>query len=161
MRGGLPAPPRPLDQIDLSFPHAIRLMTTARTASLIPQGLRDFRNAARVAVATQTMGFRNQTLVANPVCPLTSVQLTAGNCAVDHHHRAFDELLFDFCQQHGVNPLLVHVGSMGGVRAVISDAALSTQWQVYHEQHAQLRLVEKVANLKIPKVRVPWDTLPP
>jgi hypothetical protein len=53
-------------QIDLSFPHAIRLMTTARIASLIPQGLRDFRNAARVAVASQRTGFKNQALAVEP-----------------------------------------------------------------------------------------------
>ena len=147
------------DHIDVSFPHAVRRITTARSPSLIPQALRDFRNAARVAIAPETMAFRKMALATNAVCPLTGIQLTAGICAVDHYRPTFDELLFNFCQQHGINPLVVQVGSLGGVRAEISDVALSSSWQAFHQQHAQLRVVEKVANLKIPKARVAWDTL--
>jgi hypothetical protein len=62
-----------------------------------------------------------------------------------------ESLLFNFCRQYGINPLVVQVGSLGGVRAEIGDVALSSSWQAYHQQHARLRLVEKVANLKIPK----------
>ena len=149
------------DVIDISFPHAVRRIKTARTATLIPQGLRDFRNAARVAIAGQTMAYRKTALTANKACPLTGVQLTASNCAVDHHAPSFDELLFAFCRQRGVHPLKVQVGSLQGVQARINDPALVGDWQAYHQQHAQLRLIDKVENLKRPKVRVPWHTLPP
>jgi hypothetical protein len=147
------------DLIDISFPHAIRRIETARTATLIPQALRDFRNAARVAIASQTMAHRKMALAAGTPCPITRLQLTATNSAVDHHNPSFEELLFKFCQQHGVNPLNVHVGSVQGVQAQISDPTLLRDWQTYHQQHAQLRLIERSANLKISKVRVAWDTL--
>jgi hypothetical protein len=147
------------DLVDISFPHAVRRIETARTATLIPQALRDFRNAARVEVAAQTMNYRARALAARTPCPITGVQLTAQNGAVDHYGRSFDELLFGFCQQGGVNPLKVQIDSVHGVQARISDRALAHDWQSYHEAHAQLRLIEKTANLKIPKVRVAWDAL--
>lgn len=147
------------DLIDISFPHAVRRIKTARTATLIPQGLRDFRNAARVAIAKQTMAYRKTALATNSACSMTGVQLTATTSAVDHHDPSFDELLFAFCQQHGVNPLKVQVGSVQGVQAQIIDPTLVSNWQVYHEQYARLRLIDKVENLKRPKVRVPWQTL--
>jgi hypothetical protein len=149
------------DLIDISFPHAVRRIQTARTATLIPQGLRDFRNAARVAIAPQTVAYRKAALAAGTPCPITGVRLTANNCAVDHHSPSFDELLFEFCQQRAVNPLKVQIGSIQGVQAQISDPALGSDWQSYHEQRAQLRLIDKVANLKISKVRMPWHTLMP
>jgi hypothetical protein len=149
------------DLIDISFPHAVRRIKTARTASLIPQGLRDFRNAARVAIAPQTMAYRKKALTAKTCCPITRVQLTASDCAVDHYGPSFDELLFEFCRQRGVNPLKVQVDSLQGVQARINDSALVNDWQAYHQQHAQLRLIDKIENLKIPKMRVPWHLLMP
>lgn len=147
------------DLIDISFPHAIRRIETVRTATLIPQALRDFRNAARVEIARQTMNYRATALSAGTPCSVTGLPLTASSCAVDHHGRSFDELLFAFCQLRSINPLKIQVGSMRGVQARFVDRALAQDWQSYHQQHAQLRLIEKTANLKIPKVRVSWDTL--
>jgi len=145
--------------IDISFPHAIRRIETARTASLVPQALRDFRNAARVEIARQTMDYRATFLSSGTRCSITGQQLTSSNCAVDHQGRSFDELLFEFCQLRGVNPVNVHVGSVRGVQARFVDRALAQDWQSYHQQHAQLRLIEQTANLKIPKVRIGWDSL--
>jgi hypothetical protein len=147
------------DLIDISFPHAIRRIETARTVALIPQALRDFRNAARVEIARQTMDYRAAALSSGTRCSVTGVPLTANTCAVDHHGRSFDELLFDFCQLRGVNPLQVKVGSVQGVQARFADRVLAQDWDSYHQQHGQLRLVEKTANLKIPKVRIQWDSL--
>lgn len=147
------------DLIDISFPHAIRRIETARTTTLMPQALRDFRNAARVEIARQTMDYRAMALSAGAQCSVTGLQLTANKCAVDHHGRSFDELLFEFCQQRGINPLKVQVSSVRGVQARFVDRALARDWQADHQQRAQLRLIEKIANLKIPKVPVDWDKL--
>lgn len=147
------------DLIDISFAHAIRRIETTRTATLIPQALRDFRNAARVEIARQTMDYRATALSAGTPCSVTGLQLTASNCAVDHHGRSFDELLFEFCQLRGINPLKVQVSSVHGVQARFVDRTLAQDWQSDHQQHAQLRLIEKTANLKIPKIRLAWETL--
>jgi hypothetical protein len=147
------------DLVDISFPHAVRRIETARTPTLIPQALRDFRNAARVAIASQTVAYRKAALTADTTCPITGAKLTVGNCAVDHYGLSFDELLFEFCQQRGVNPLKVQIGSFQGVQAQISDPVLVSDWQTYHQQHAQLRLIDKIENLRISKPRVEWDIL--
>jgi hypothetical protein len=147
------------DLIDISFPHAIRRIETARTPTLVPQALRDFRNAARVEIARQTMDYRATALSAGTPCSVTGLQLTASNSAVDHDGRSFDELLFEFCQLRCIDPLKVQVSSVHGVQARFVDRALAQDWQNQHQQRAQLRLIEKTANLKIPKVRIAWDTL--
>lgn len=147
------------DLIDISFPHAIRQIETARTAALIPQALRDFRNAARVEIARQTINYRASALSSGTPCSVTGLPLTASSCAVDHHGRSFDELLLAFCQLRSINPLRVQVDSVHGVQARFVDRALAQDWQSYHQQQAQLRVIEKTANLKIPKARVAWDTL--
>lgn len=147
------------DLIDISFPHAIRHITTARTAALTPQPLRDFQNAARVEIARQTMNYRAAALSATSRCAVTGIQLTAESCAVDHHGRSFNELLFEFCRLRGVNPLKIQIDSLHGVQARFADRVLAHDWQSYHQQYAQLRLIEKAANLKIPKAPVDWSTL--
>lgn len=147
------------DLIDISFTHAVRLIETARTVALVPQALRDCRNAARVEIARQTMNYRATELSAGTRCSVTGQQLTASNCAVDHQGQGFDELLFAFCRLRSINPLRVQVGSVNGVQARFVDRALAQDWRSYHQQHAQLRLVEKTANLRIPKARISWDTL--
>jgi len=147
------------DSIDISFQHAIRRIEIARTGTLVPQALRDFRNAARVEIARQTMNYRATALSAGTRCSVTGLLLTANSCAVDHYGRSFDELLFAFCQLHSINPLKVQVGSVHGVQARFVDRALAQDWQNYHKQHARLRLIEKTENLRIPRVRMAWDAL--
>ena len=67
------------DQVDISFPHAIRLIPSARTSGLTPQALRDFRNAARVAIRTQIFAFRDRQREKALVCPITGELLTRSN----------------------------------------------------------------------------------
>lgn len=147
-------------EIDISFPHAIRLMPSTRSANLIPQALRDFRNAARNAIQGQIYSFRDQNLPSCPICPLTGEPLSRLNVAVDHIPPAtFDKLLFDFCVQHAVNRLTIIVGSEGGTVAILEDQNLLSTWQDYHAVNAKLRLLSKLGNLQLPKVMVPWDRL--
>lgn len=146
--------------IDISFPHAIRRIPSPRSATLIPQPLRDFKNAARTAVNAQIYGFRDRALQWQQRCPVTSEVLSRDNCAVDHvPPKTFDQLLYDFCCAHSLNPLSVVVGSEGGTVAVIKDADLLAAWQAYHNQNASLRLLSKAGNLQLPKVSVPWSEL--
>ena len=147
-------------EIDISFPHAIRLIPSARTADILPQSLRDFRSAARSAIQPQIFGYRDKALQQPRLCPVTGEQLSRGNTAVDHESpNTFDALLFTFCSEHGINPLEVRVGSQGGVVAVFEDKDLLHRWQSYHQNRANLRLVSKIGNLKLPKPRIAWAEL--
>ena len=146
--------------IDISFPHAILQIPSPRSAKLLPQALRDFRNAARVAVRPQISGFRDGELRQERLCPFTGEVLSRPNCAVDHiPPSTFDQLLYDFCRSRSINPLHVVVGSQGGTVAVLEDAQLLAAWQSYHRDNAQLRLLSRIGNLQLPKVAVQWSEL--
>jgi hypothetical protein len=47
---------------DISFPHTIKLIPTSRLATRIPQGLIDFRDAARAVIQDQIRRFRDKNL---------------------------------------------------------------------------------------------------
>lgn len=144
-------------EVDISFPHAIKLMPGTRSQIRHPQGLLDFRAGARTAVIQQIRAFRDTALVVASVCPVTGEPLNRANAAVDHvAPGTFDQLLYDFCLATGTNPLDVVVGSLNGVVATIDDAMLCAAWEQYHLAHAQLRLISKTGNLKLPKPSIPW-----
>ncbi|MCE7525103.1 DUF3223 domain-containing protein [Alloalcanivorax xenomutans] len=146
--------------IDISFPHAIRCIPGSRQGGLLPQPLRDFRSAARSAIESQIQEFRNEHLALTPVCLITNIELHRGNCHVDHTPpRTFDTILFEFCRKEKINPLNVEIGSLGGTVAVFEDEALKCNWQSYHRENADLRLLSKIGNLQLPKTRVDWRPL--
>jgi hypothetical protein len=147
-------------EIDISFTHAVRLLPSSRSASLMPQKLRDFRNGARTAIQDQVRCFRDQALLTTAICSITDEQLSQFNSAVDHiAPGTFDQLLFKFCHQYLINPLKVRVGSLNGVVAFIEDEMLSIQWQEFHQQHAQLRILSRTGNLQLNKTTAPWPQL--
>lgn len=148
------------DAIDISFTHAIKLTPTARTASILPQALRDFQNACRQAVRRDIFSFRDEALRGYPTCPITGETLTRQNAAVDHTPpNTFDQILFAFCWNAGINPLAVRVMSVDGTVPVLSDDQLTQTWRLHHNSTAQLRLVSKLGNLKLKKTAVPWPEL--
>ena len=147
-------------EIDISFPHAIRLIPSVRTADIMPQSLRDFRSAARSAVRRQIFAFRDEALLLPQSCPVTGEQLSRSNAAVDHEPpNTFDTLVFAFCTEQHINPLKVQVGSEGGVLSVFEDQNLLQLWRSYHQDRATLRLVSRLGNLRLPKPRVNWAEL--
>jgi hypothetical protein len=146
--------------IDISFPHAVRHVPTLRSSQLQPQALRDFRDAARRAIQQQIWSFRDSALRGTPVCPIGGEVVTMSNYAVDHEPpRTFDQLLFEFCRAHSVNPLTVVVASHAGTVPVFEDEALARSWQSYHQTNARLRLVSRLSNLTLPKVSVSWGAV--
>lgn len=147
-------------EIDVSFPHSIKLIPSTRGQNRQPQRLLDFRAGARTAINQQIRAFRDGALGAASLCPVTGEPVGRGNAAVDHvAPRTFDQLLYDFCLATHTNPLNVVVGSLNGVIATIDDALLCAAWEQYHLAHAQLRLISKTGNLKLPKPSIPWFEL--
>ncbi|WP_287604485.1 DUF3223 domain-containing protein [Thiothrix sp.] len=147
-------------QIDISFPHAIRLIPSTRSVNLLPQALRDFKNAARTAIQGQIFAFRDKNLIGFLTCPITGEPISRRNVVVDHiPPNTFDQLLFNFCVVQSIDPLKIVVGSEGGTIAVFKDLTLLSDWQAYHEYHAQLRLLSKLGNLQLPKLLVGWNQI--
>ncbi len=147
-------------EIDIGFTHSIKLIPSTRAKERQPQRLLDFRAGARTAITEQIRLFRDQRLVGDVSCPVTGESLGRHNVAVDHiAPNTFDQLLFSFCQANLINPLGVIVGSRDGVVAVLEDTNLRVAWEDYHLKHAQLRIISKTGNLKLPKLSIPWAQL--
>jgi hypothetical protein len=126
------------ESIDISFPHAIKLIPTSRSGNLTPQKLIDFKSAARTAVKSQITEFRGNNLSEAITCAVTNVVINRDNCAVDHvHPMTFDQLLLDFAISKNINPLSVNVISTNGVVAEFEDAELKLNWQEYHREHGE------------------------
>lgn len=147
-------------EVDISFPHAIRLIPSIRSASSQPQRLRDFRSAARSAIRTQIFEYRDRNLGSSVSCPITGEPISRNNVVVDHvPPSTFDQLLFDFCVERSLNPLEVAVGSDGGTIAVFEDQVLRSEWLEYHARRGALRLLSKLGNLQLPKTSIVWEKL--
>ena len=147
--------------VDISFRHSIKLISTKRSKNSIPQGLKNFKDAARTAIKIQIDNFRDNNLLKNTRCPLTNECLHKGNSNIDHiPPNTFDQLLFDFCLTQKINPLKIDVLSINGVIAEFSDNNLSQDWQKYHQTHAKLRIISKRANLRLSKINnIQWSDL--
>jgi|UniRef100_UPI003782E828 hypothetical protein len=144
-------------QIDISFPHAIKLIPTTQTSSLTPQRLQDYKAAARTAVQEQVREFRDAALSSAPSCPINNLILERGNCDVHYPPPdTFESLLFRFTQVSGIRPLTVDVDSCGTV-ATFHDESLSTKWAAYHRMNAKLQLVSKDGRRSLPKSPVDWS----
>jgi hypothetical protein len=145
---------------DISFVHCVGLLPTARSASRLPQALKDYRNAAREAVTPQVRAFRDAALESPCTCPITGEGLTRDTAAVDHAPpQTFDRLLYTFSHNEGINPLDVRVRSHQGTVPVFEDTHLKALWCEFHAAHAQLRLLSRVGNLQLPKEVMPWAQL--
>jgi Protein of unknown function (DUF3223) len=147
-------------KIDISFPHSIKLIPTKRTQNLVNQRLLDYKAAARTAIKGQIQAFRNEVLRNGVVCPYTGDLLKRDNCAIDHTPPdTFDKLLFQFSLSKKINPTSVGVGSINGVVAEFVDKEIETNWQLYHQQNAKLRVISRIGNLQFPKESVSWNEL--
>jgi len=147
-------------KIDISVPHSIKCIPTARSKNRLPQRLLDFKSAARNAIKIQIFEFRDMTLQNNPICELTDELLTRQNADVDHiAPNTFDRLLYNFCSVHKINPVDVDIESINGTIAKISNSDIENNWMKYHQLYAELRLISKTANLTQPKQRLDWPEI--
>jgi hypothetical protein len=147
-------------QEDISFPHVIKLIPTNRSASRLPQGLLDYRAAARKAVEFQIYEFRDQALAVPSSCQVTGEVVTRENCAVDHvAPLSFDRLLFQFTSLFDLKPLEVEVGTLEGTVAVFASKEIESSWMEYHHTHCDLRLLTSKGNLQSKPERVDWSSL--
>jgi len=144
-------------QIDISFPHAIKLIPTGNNGKLTPQKLLDYKAAARTAVQDQIRDFRDLALSERLCCPINGIPLDRANCQVHYPPPdTFEGLLFNFTRERNISPLNVVVDSCGTM-AKFYDVELSTAWAVYHRQYAKLKLVSKDGRQSLPKSPTDWS----
>lgn len=145
-------------KIDISYPHCIKLIPTKRTKNLTPQRLLDYKNGARTAIKSQIRAFRDEKLRASLNCPYTKEVINRDNYAIDHTPpKTFDKLLFDFTVKNSIKPLGIKIVSKDGVVAEFYDKKLEKQWQVYHKQHAELRILSKKGNAQLKRINISWE----
>jgi hypothetical protein len=138
-------------QVDISFAHAIKHLPPSAKRDLKPQRLLDFKMGARAAIKDQIDAF-----IASQPPELYSPHAWH----VDHvPPLTFDQLLFNFCQEQGISPERVTVSEQPGCVPRIDDDAILQAWSIYHQEHAQLRLLPKTENLRLPKSRLDWSVL--
>lgn len=142
--------------IDISFKHATKCIQVANGVERLPQELFNFRSAARSTIDSQIGEFRDLQLLNGPNCPISNVSLTRANVAVDHNNPSFDVLLFDFCANREIDPTSIQVGSRDGTVPYFVDEALASDWYRYHQENANLRIVDRTENLKLPKQKADW-----
>jgi hypothetical protein len=148
------------DSIDISFPHAIKLIPSTRKQELLPQGLLDYRSAARTAIAAAIWAFRDLALVLSPTCPITGEAITRDAYAVDHvAPLTFDRLLYDFSLAQRLNPLAVPIRSHNGTVAVFEDSEVAARWVAYHNENARLRLLSRAGHAQLPTERIDWTPI--
>jgi len=146
--------------IDISFPHSIKLIPSTRKQELLPQGLLDYRSAARTAITTDIWRFRDQNLVMSPTCPITGEAITRDTYAVDHMAPlTFDRLLYNFTLAHRVNPLAVPIRSRNGTVSMFEDSKLAARWVAYHNENARLRLLSRTGHAQLPIERIDWTPI--
>lgn len=146
-------------QIDISFPHAIKLIPSPRSAGLAPQALLDYKAAARTAVQDQVREFRDASLATAASCPLIGIPLMRGNCDVHYPSPdTFEALLLSFTHLHNLRPLSVKVESCGTV-AKFQDDTLGAAWAIHHRQHALLQLVSTEGRRNLPKSPTDWNSV--
>ncbi|BDS08863.1 hypothetical protein NT6N_39030 [Oceaniferula spumae] len=97
----------------IGFGHVIKLTPAKRSSIFLPQGLLDYRAAARTTIQGQIWELRDSMLGSNVECPITVKVITRDNCSVDHFSpMTFDQLLFDSTMSQVVNPLNVEVDTL-------------------------------------------------
>lgn len=144
----------------ISFKDAIDNMPSSRGNRKMPQHLINFRKAAHNAIKSQVDEYRARALSAGQAhCKLSGANLAADAkpLHVDHANPStLHRLLFDFCQLNDLNPLRVELTEINTV-VVIADSFTESEWQEYHRKNAKLRLVVSDANLRLPKIKIPWE----
>lgn len=118
--------------------------------------MQDCKKAARFAIRSQTEAFLNSQFATTPIlyCPLTGEQLTKSRCHVDHiPPQTFDFLWTAFCLEHGVvlDELNINAVADNDTETRFTDAEFERSWAIYHQKHAQLRLLSQSGNLSLAK----------
>ena len=80
------------------------------------------------------------------LCPICSTPLV-GSVHVDHRPpKTFDTILSDFLRHYGYSYESIEVEDFG-IHCAFENRALAADWQQYHAQEADLRLIHKHENL--------------
>lgn len=112
--------------------------------------------AMRVAIEPDILAFKNRIFgTASTVrCPVTGEQLTFTTAHVDHRSpKTFQNLVMMFLRQEGKELADVEVDETSTYDMMfqdrLADRQLEQRWCMFHNDHADLEVVSKTANLSV------------
>ena len=104
------------------------------------------RLGARSAIHGQIVEFRQSSLLRAPECAETGVMLDEDTAVVDHWPITFAQLYSAWLRERGLDSRKILVTHRPNTPVQMSDPALRTDWQDYHETHCTLRIVTRKVN---------------
>jgi len=104
------------------------------------------RLGARSAIHGQIVEFRQSSLLRAPECAETGVMLDEDTAVVDHWPITFAQLYCAWLRERGLDSRKILVTHRPNTPVQMSDPALRTDWQDYHETHCTLRIVTRKVN---------------
>lgn len=129
-----------------------------RSCISAPAPVTRVRAAMRRAVADQIIEFKHRAVTTGPlVCAITGVPLTWDRAHVDHAPPVFAALADEWAGLMGGYPaiqLMLPADGQAGRALSEPDAA---SWADFHQEHASLRIVSRLANLSLLRRSEPED----
>lgn len=127
---------------DFSFKHCLYGHTKDRNDRML---------ALRQAIKEQTWRFRDLALAGEPVvCPYEGIALHSTNCHIDHQPpKTLEFLVMGWLSSAGLLLEEVEITPPADNQLVsqMTDVAQKYSWRLYHQQHAELRLLSVRGNL--------------
>jgi hypothetical protein len=116
------------------------------------------RAAMRRSVAAQIIEFKHEAVTIAPlVCAVTGVSLTWTEAHVDHAPPVFTALADEWAGLRGGYSAIQLVSRVDGQAGRVLSEADAASWAEFHQEHATLRIVSRLANLSLLKRSEPED----
>lgn len=121
--------------------------------------LKQFTIAAREAVSPQIIDFKkkyfskHQNANGQITCPITRKKVNREQVHVDHDPTSFQKLVNAFIATNKIAlDVIKYTGQKDGdERLSFADESFKKQFDLYHKQNAELRVISKKANLQKPR----------
>lgn len=112
--------------------------------------------AFRRAVADQVLAFKNAafSVGSTVACAVTSLRVSADEVHIDHFDPDFNDLALGYVLARGGWDAFAVERGDGVIGARLADDEQELDWANYHQAHARLQVVSKIANLSNRRIGV-------
>lgn len=109
------------------------------------------RSAMRYAVVDQKLAARDLAFAGAEIltCPVTGEPIRVSDCHIDHDSPTFVQIADAFAEQAGGYASIETISVDGNIGRRFVDSALSSRWEAFHQERANLRAVSVRANLSV------------
>lgn len=113
--------------------------------------LNSFLSAARQAVSQEMHEYKTRYFngASFAACQLSGEKMMFRDAHVDHLPPVFDDIAKAFIREYAID--LDSITYVGGIGKTFADTTLVQQWQHFHRQRANLRVIKATLNIQIGK----------